>query len=80
MEETTDDEAAGYRPRPCSGLRQELLECLRESDCVKVVNNSQHGVCTQATPIFVKGRGLLLGGSFEFLSRIGVSTAAQYDQ
>ena len=41
MEETTDDEAAGYRPRPCSGLRQELLECLRESDCVKVVNGGK---------------------------------------
>ena len=23
---------------PCSGLRRELLDCLRESDCVKIVS------------------------------------------
>ena len=26
---------------PCSGLRRELLECLRESDCVKIVSVPQ---------------------------------------
>lgn len=25
---------------PCSGLRKELLDCLRESDCVKIVSNT----------------------------------------
>ena len=24
---------------PCSGLRKELLECLRASDCVKIVSS-----------------------------------------
>lgn len=38
--EETDEDATPNRRRPCSGLRQELLDCLRESDCVKMVGTN----------------------------------------
>lgn len=38
--EETDEDATTNRRRPCSGLRQELLDCLRESDCVKMVGTN----------------------------------------
>lgn len=38
-----EEEEEGKREQssvPCSGLRKELLDCLRESDCVKIVSLS----------------------------------------
>ncbi|CAI8032225.1 Cytochrome c oxidase assembly factor 5, partial [Geodia barretti] len=35
-EEVEDGKGEGSGGVPCSGLRRELLDCLRESDCVKI--------------------------------------------
>ena len=37
-EEVEDGKGEGSGGVPCSGLRRELLDCLRESDCVKIVS------------------------------------------
>ena len=47
---------------PCSGLRKELLECLRGSDCVKVVSvfALSRGI---GLPLFTRNQGFR--GCFE---------------
>ena len=36
-EDVEVQEGEGEASMPCSGLRKELLQCLKNSDCVKVV-------------------------------------------